>query len=174
MSTMDSEDQAAEELLGQMMGSDGAQDTQNGAQSDEQSTDGQEDQSGTDDGTEGQDDEENGSTFSRTYVEKLRRESQGYRERAKLGDTALSRLTESTMKEATNPILIDPSDLKYDEESMSDDEGFPDPEKIKDAATALVEKKPHLGKRPKGNIGQGTRSSEDGFNLAGILRSRAG
>lgn len=154
-------------------GTDTSQDAQNGPQSDEQGTDGQEDQSGTDDDAEGQDDE-NGGTFSRTYVEKLRRESQGYRERAKLGDTALSRLTESTMKEVTNPILIDPSDLEYDEESMSDDEGFPDPEKIKDAATALVEKKPHLGKRPKGNIGQGTRSSEDGFNLAGILRSRAG
>lgn len=166
---MGDEDREAEELLGQMV-TDADEDDGNGPESDEHSTDGQEDQTGAEDGSEGQ-----RGTFPRKYVEELRRESQGYRERAKKGETALSRLTDSVMREATNKILIDPSDLEYDEETMSDEDGFPDPEKIKDAATKLIEKKPHLAyRRPKGDIGQGHRSKDEDFSLADILRNRAG
>lgn len=161
----------------------GTQDDQNGHESDEQGSDGQEDQSGTENGSEGQENdsedqegqEQEGDTFPRAYVQELRKENQGYRDRAKKGELALSRLAEVTVRDATKGILFDPSDLSYDEKTMSDDDGFPDSEKIKEAAQELVSKKPHLApRRPRGDIGQGTRSKDDDFSLAGILRSNAG
>lgn len=134
-----------------------------------------EDQEGQTDPENPADGQEDGDTFPRSYVEKLRQESKGYRDRAKRGETAITRLTEATVREATNGILVDSSDLTFDEKTMTDDDGFPDPEKIKTAAEELVTRKPHLApRRPRGDIGQGVKKTNDDFSLAGILRNNAG
>jgi hypothetical protein len=115
-----------------------------------------------------------GDTFPRTYVEELRRESAGYRERAGRADAALDRLAQATIREATAGILADPTDLTFDAESMADDDGWPDPEKIAQAARDLVGRKPHLGdRRPTGDVGQGARTGDEPVDLAGMLRARA-
>lgn len=147
---------------------------QNGPENDDEPTGGPEGQK--DAPKPGEDEQEpQGDTFPRSYVEKIRKENQNYRDRAKKGETALSRLTDSTVREATNGILVDPTDLTYDEESMSDEDGFPDPEKIKEAAEALIERKPHLApRRPRGDIGQGRQRQEEEFSLGALLRENAG
>ncbi|WP_299051584.1 hypothetical protein [uncultured Nocardioides sp.] len=147
---------------------------QNGPENDNEPTGGPEGQDEPTEPGEGEQ-EPQGDTFPRSYVEKIRKESQNYRDRAKRGETALSRLTVSTVREATSGILVDPTDLTYDEESMSDEDGFPDPEKIKEAAEALIERKPHLApRRPRGDIGQGNQGGGDDFSLASLLRQSAG
>lgn len=122
-------------------------------------------------GTGGDQDPE---TFPREYVQKLRRESAGYRARAQRADEAARRLLALTVREATSGILADPTDLPLDGD-LVDDDGWPDPEKIKAAAEELVQRKPHLGdRRPRGDVGQGARPDTQPVNLAELIRRRAG
>jgi hypothetical protein len=66
---------------------------------------------GQDDTTD--DENESGAeTFSRTYVERLRRESAGYRERAQQADQRAQQL-HTALVEATGR-LADPTDLEFD------------------------------------------------------------
>jgi len=114
-------------------------------------------------------------SFPRAYVENLRRESAGYRDRAKLADDAMTRLAAATVQQAAGTLLADPTDLPYDPQSMADDQGFPDPAKIGEAARQLIERKPHLASRkPSGDAGQGPRTSPQQVDLASILRAKAG
>lgn len=108
------------------------------------------------------------TTFSRTYVEKLRRESAGYRERAQRADTLATRL-HTALVEATAR-LADPTDLPFDAEHLDD------PATLAGAIDELLTAKPHLAsRRPFGDVGQGNRgpSSESPVNLADMLRARA-
>ncbi|WP_199256994.1 hypothetical protein [Tomitella fengzijianii] len=119
---------------------------------------------GDDTGEETGDDSD--ETFTRTYVEKLRRESARYRERAQQADTLAERLHVALV--AATGRLADATDLPFDETHLDD------PEVLADAIEALVEKKPHLAsRRPTGEIGQGSMPSGSTVNLAGLLRSRA-
>lgn len=105
-------------------------------------------------------------SFSRTYVEKLRRESARYRERAQQADALAERLHVELVR-ATGR-LADPTDLVFAEEHLED------PAALAAAIDDLVERKPHLAsRRPVGEIGQGSVSSGATVNLAGLLRSRA-
>lgn len=105
-------------------------------------------------------------TFTRTYVEKIRRESARYRERAQQADTLAQRLHVALV--AATGKLADPTDLDFVDEHLED------PEALTAAIEELVERKPHLAsRRPTGEIGQGTMSSGTTVNLAGLLRSRA-
>ncbi len=114
-------------------------------------------------------------TFPRSYVEDLRRESAGYRVQAQRVDEATTRLAAMAVAQATDGVLADPTDLTYDPATMADENGWPDPGKITDAAKALLDRKPHLAsRRPSGNAGQGARTSPEPLDLAGLLRSRAG
>ncbi len=106
-------------------------------------------------------------TFPRDYVEKLRRESAGYRERAQRTDELATRL--HTALTAATGRLADPTDLPFDAAHLDD------PDALEAAVDELLTRKPHLAsRRPAGDVGQGARSSGGSVDLAGMLRSRAG
>lgn len=106
-------------------------------------------------------------TFPRDYVEKLRRENAGYRERAQQADDLAHRL-HTSLVEATGR-LADARDLPFDETHLEDQEA------LSQAIETLVADRPHLGSRkPRGNVGQGAATGGgDTVDLAGLLRSRA-
>ncbi|MGO4491147.1 hypothetical protein AB4Y86_03490 [Arthrobacter sp. 2YAF22_2] len=108
-----------------------------------------------------------GDTFPRDYVEKLRKESAGYRDKAKRVDDLAARL--HTALVAATGRLADPEDLPFDESRLDD------PAALTAAVDDLLARKPHLASRkPRGDVGQGTVSgASDTVDLAGILRSRA-
>lgn len=105
-------------------------------------------------------------TFSRTYVEKLRRESAGYRERANQADALATRLHTSLV--AATGRLADPTDLPFDAAHLEDEAA------LTVAIDELLAKKPHLATRqPFGDIGQGNRGpTSEPVNLADMLRAR--
>lgn len=105
-------------------------------------------------------------TFPRAYVEDLRKEAAGYRDRAKDRDEIAHRLHEALV--AATGRLQDPTDLQFDEDHIGD------PAKMVTAIDELLEKKPHLASRtPHGNIGQGVAQGTDTVSLAGLLRQGA-
>lgn len=76
--------------------------------------------------------------------------------------------------EATAGILADPTDLPASDD-LYDDDGYPDADKISDAAKELVSRKPHLAdRRPAGPVEQGPRDQPADVNLAGLMRTLAG
>lgn len=110
--------------------------------------------------------DEEPETFPREYVEKLRKESAGYRDRAKRADEFGHRLHVALV--AATGRLADPDDLPFDEAHLDDETA------LSAALDALVERKPHLASRkPRGDVGQGQSGSTDTVDLAGILRARA-
>lgn len=112
------------------------------------------------------DDTETPETFPRDYVEKLRKESAGYRERAKRADDLAARLHKALV--AATGRLADPEDLPFDEAHLEDADA------LTAAVDALLARKPHLANRkPRGNVGQGATGPADTVDLAGLLRARA-
>ena len=113
--------------------------------------------------------EEQQDTFPREYVERLRREAAGHRDRAKQADELRAALW--TARVAATGRLADPTDLV-----MPDDADPLDPEQVDAAVDELLATKPHLAsRRPTGDVGQGaTPVSGGSVDLAGLLRSRAG
>ena len=116
------------------------------------------------------DDNENSSetgTFSRTYVEKLRRENAGYRERANQADALAARL--HTALVAATGRMADPTDLPFDTAHLDDEQA------LIGAIDELLARKPHLAnRRPFGDVGQGQQGkTSEPVNLADLLRSRA-
>lgn len=112
------------------------------------------------------DNTDQGETFDRAYVEKLRRESAGYRERARTADHFAQRLHTELVR-ATGR-LADPTDLAFDDGHLDD------PEALTAAIDDLLTRKPHLAtRRPAGDIGQGATASASTVDLAAILRQRA-
>jgi hypothetical protein len=114
---------------------------------------------------------EDAETFPRDYVEKLRKESAGYRDKAKTGESRadeLSKRLHAALVTATGR-LADPSDLAYSPEHLESAEA------LTEAIDALTAAKPHLKSRtPRGDVGQGVRGSADArVDLLGMLRSRA-
>lgn len=107
-------------------------------------------------------------TYDESYVKTLRKESAGYREKAKRSDELGARLHAALVK--ADGRLQDPSDLPYELEHLDD------PEALTAAVDALLTAKPHLAsRRPAGFIPQGaTAESGNGFSLAGMLRRNAG
>jgi len=72
-------------------------------------------------------------------------------------------------------ILADPSDLEMftDVSTLTDDDGNPDPIKIRDAAEELARSKQHLGyMHPAGSVGQGARPEAVHVSLLDEIRSR--
>ena len=106
-------------------------------------------------------------TFPRSYVERLRRESAGYRERASHADAYAQRLHTELVR-ATGR-LADPTDLDFDEAHLDDTDA------LDTAVDELLARKPHLAsRRPTGDIGQGASSGTgSSVDLAAILRQRA-
>lgn len=111
------------------------------------------------------DDQDDGETFPRSYVERLRRENKRYRDQAGTADGYAHRLHAELVR-ATGR-LADPTDLAFDVEHLADADAL-------DAAiTALLDAKPHLAaRRPVGDIGQGNRGTAGAFSLLDTLKSR--
>lgn len=109
-----------------------------------------------------------GKTFPREYVEKLRKEAAGYREKAKGRDELAQALWQARV-EATGR-LADPTDLPMPED------GDPlDADAVTTAVEDLLARRPHLAsRRPRGNVGQGATATTTATpDLAAILRGRA-
>ena len=110
--------------------------------------------------------EEEPETFPRDYVEKLRKENAGYREKAKKAEQYARELHSARV--AATGRLADPSDLPFDPAHLED------MSKLEAAIDELLQAKPHLASRkPRGEIGQGLTSGSGNVDLAGILRQRA-
>lgn len=99
--------------------------------------------------------------FPRSYVQELRKESAGYRERA---DAASRRLFTALV--AADGRLQDATDMEYSAELLDD------AQKLDEAITDLVKRKPHLKSRiVTGDVGQGHRGEPAGeVNLLALLR----
>lgn len=110
---------------------------------------------------------EDPETFPRDYVVNLRKESAGYRERAKRADDLAQRL-HTALVDATGR-LADSRDLPFDAAHLDD------PEALQEAIQSLLTERPHLASRkPMGDIGQGATSEPEAFGLGGLLRAHAG
>lgn len=112
--------------------------------------------------------DENAETFPRPYVEKLRKESQGYRERAKDAEARADDLARQLFRlrvDATGK-LADPDDLPFDPELLGDDD------KLNAAVDELLVKRPHYAKRRvAGNVGAGvTGTKDEPFSLLSRLQ----
>lgn len=106
-----------------------------------------------------------GDKFPRSYVEKLRKESATYRERAKAADELGKRLHEALVK--LDGRLADPADLPFDAEHLDD------PAALDKAIDALVTTKPGLRARGfTGDVGQGSRGVKKptGVSLIDLMR----
>jgi hypothetical protein len=122
-------------------------------------------EAGHDDAEAGDQGDDDAETFPRSYVERLRRENQRYREQAGHADTYAHRLHAELVR-ATGR-LADPTDLAFDAEHLAD------AEQLDAAITALLDAKPHLAaRRPAGDIGQGNRGTAGSFSLLDTLRAR--
>lgn len=107
--------------------------------------------------------------FPRSYVEELRKESAGYRDRAKQAEEradALAKRLHGELVRATDK-LENPADLAYDADHLDDSD------KLAAAIDALLNDRPYLRKRKvAGDAGQGPRGAETGVNLLELLRGR--
>lgn len=111
--------------------------------------------------------QEEPETFPRSYVEKLRKENAGYRERAQRADDLAAALW--TVRVSATGRLADPTDLPMPEQADP-----LDAEAITTAVDDLLTRKPHLAaRRVTGDVGQGVSGGSATVDLAGILRSRA-
>lgn len=129
--------------------------------------------------TEASEGSQDADTFSRSYVEELRRENAEYRTRAKDRDELHMRLLDAVVREGTVGILEDPDDVMRGTEvgDLCDDDSMPDIERVRERARQIAEAKPHLAarRRPTGDVDQGARSEPaEPVNLATMLRERAG
>lgn len=105
----------------------------------------------TDEGVETPD---QGDTFPRSVVEKLRKESAGYREKAKTAETRADELARRLHQVLVQQDgrLADARDLPYRPEHLED------PDVLAHAIESLLEDRPTLASRtPRGDVGQGAR-----------------
>ncbi|WP_099025626.1 hypothetical protein [Mycolicibacterium palauense] len=113
------------------------------------------------------DDESAGDTFPRDYVESLRKESAGYRDRAKQAEgqvETLSRRLHTELVKATKR-LENPADLPYDAKHLDD------ADTLAAALDALLADRPYLAKRAvRGDAGQGVRGGAQPPSLLDALK----
>lgn len=97
-----------------------------------------------------QEQDEQQQTFDRAYVEKLRKESANYRDKAKRAQELEQRLHNALV--AKDGRLADPADLEFNPEHLDN------PEALSNAISNLVAKKPGLrAQRLSGDVGAGVR-----------------
>lgn len=121
---------------------------------------------------------EDGDTFPRAYVEKLRKESAGLRDRLREAEDARDGVTEReedlsrrlhAALLAQDGRLVDAEALPYDPEHLAS------PEALTAAVDALLNTKPYLASKRYSTIPQGASrtSAADGFSLGAMLRGGA-
>ncbi|AZA11084.1 hypothetical protein [Corynebacterium gerontici] len=108
-------------------------------------------------------------SFDRSYVEKLRKESAGYRERAKEAEAKAEDLQTKLFRAlvSMDGRLADPEDLPFEEAYLDDAEA------LQEAIGSLLERKPGLRSRKvSGDIGQGARGdSKPPMGLIDLIRA---
>lgn len=112
--------------------------------------------------------DENAETFPRSYVEKLRKENQGYRQRANTAEARvdeLSRALWAARVEATGEVE-NAAEVRYNADIADDADA------ITEAVHAAVSERPYIAKRKvSGSVGQGvTGSKDEPFSLLGRLQ----
>lgn len=108
-------------------------------------------------------------TFSREYVQALRKEAADHRARAKKVTDANARLM--ALHAEMDGRLINVGELSYSED-LVDDSGLVDPQKVTRAIDALIEAKPYL-RRSAPPIAQGVMpQAPDEPSLFDLLRQR--
>lgn len=103
---------------------------------------------------------DDGDTFPRDVVEKLRREAAGYRDRAKTAEARTEELSRAlfTARVAATGKLADPTDLEFNGDLLDDTEA------LTEAVDSLVTAKPHLkARRVAGDAGQGVKGEDRGL-----------
>ena len=119
------------------------------------------------------DQQDDGDTFPRPYVERLRSRSAGYRARAKQAEERTSELERALFTERVRALdmLADPTDLPYDADLLDDGDA------LAEAVRQLVKDRPHYRRRGTlDGTGTGSRDragSTDGVSLAAIMRGQA-
>lgn len=107
----------------------------------------------------------------RAEVRRLRDEAGEHRVKGRRADALATRLVEAYA--AATGLLADPSDLRFDP-ALLDDDGLPDPAKVRAAVDGLLASKPHLASRtPRGDVDQGARDDAADISLTGLLRAGA-
>lgn len=109
-----------------------------------------------------------GDTFPRSYVEDLRKESAGYRDRAKTAEDKADQLAQrlhAALVTATGR-LENPADLDYRADHLDDDAA------LAAAIDALLADRPYMAKRVvAGDAGQGARGGNTATpSFADLLR----
>jgi hypothetical protein len=103
-----------------------------------------------------------------SYVEKIRREAQGLRDRAKATESRADELARRLHTELARSSgkLADPTDLAFDADHLDDGD------KLGAAIDSLLESKPHLRSRvPSGNVGQDAKDTGQPVSLLSHLKS---
>lgn len=101
-------------------------------------------------------------TFDREYVQALRDEAAGYRQKARGVEELRTRLHAELVRGTGR--LADPTDLAFDPAHLDDADA------LAAALDDLLARKPHLAsRRPVGDVGQGAASSDEPFSLLGLL-----
>ncbi|WP_041314562.1 hypothetical protein [Mycobacterium sp. JS623] len=111
--------------------------------------------------------DENADQFPRDYVERIRRESAGYRDKAKAAETRAEDLARQlfTARVSATGKLADATDLEWSAD-------LDDADKVNAAVDELLTAKPHLASRtPRGNVGQGAKDSGATFSMLSHLKS---
>lgn len=119
-------------------------------------------------------------TFPREVVERLRRENAKHRTDLRAAEERVERLAAVALVNAVTAhgtALQDPSDLAHfvKGNDLLDDDGAPDPDRIKAAAERLATEKPHLAARKVADdVGQGPRGDAPGhFDFSDVLQRAA-
>lgn len=115
-------------------------------------------------------DDEDGDTFPRPYVERLRARSAGYRTRATAAEARTGELEQALFTERVRAldVLADPTDLPFDADMLDD------PDALAEAVADLVRKRPHYRRRGTTTAeATGSRqrpADRDTVSLTGIMR----
>lgn len=140
-------------------------------QEDDQDEDQDEDQAPDDE--QADDEDHDGDTFPRSYVERLRARSAGYRTAAKESAARVGELERDLFTERVRAldVLADPADLPFTAELLDD------PDALRDAVDALVRKSPHYRRRGTASARDtGSRErgdTRDTVSLTGIMRGHS-
>lgn len=112
---------------------------------------------------------DDGDTFDREYVTRLRGEASTHRRNAREAGERADALAARVwaLRVAATGRLADPADLEAGDPDMSDDD-------LEAAVDELLTRKPHLAaRRATGTFGLGEPSSPPAASLASILRANA-
>lgn len=121
--------------------------------------------------TEDADNEAEADSFPRNVVEALRRESAGYRDRAKAAEARADELARAlfTARVAATGKLENPAEIAYNGDILDDADA------ITQAIEAAITDRPYIkARKVTGSVGQGSRGEDAAqFSLLNRLKSNA-